>query len=122
MLESKAKIRKQKKERRHERIRARVFGTAKRPRLSVFRSNKHIFAQLIDDEKQITLASVSDQHLTKAKKNESGLDRAFSAGKLLAEKAKSQGIKTVVFDRGGYLYHGQIKKLAEGAREGGLAF
>lgn len=117
-----AKIRREKRERRHRRIRAKIFGTAERPRLSVFRSHRHILAQLIDDEKQITLVAVSDHHLNEAEKKQSPQERAFLVGKLLAEKAKAQGIKSVVFDRGGYLYHGRVKKLAEGAREGGLSF
>jgi len=100
-------------------IRGRVAGTSERPRLSVFRSNKAIYAQIIDDTKGITLASASSSKIAeKVNKVES----AGLVGKMIAEKAKSAGIQTVTFDRGGYLYHGRVKSLAEGAREGGLIF
>ncbi len=96
--------------RRHKRVRGKIKGTKKCPRLSVFRSNKHIYAQLIDDEKRKTLIAVSDS-------------QAFKVGKLIAEKAlKDLKIKKVVFDKGPYKYHGKVKALAEGAREGGLKF
>lgn len=101
-----------KKIRRHQRIRVKIFGTKERPRLSVFKSNKHIFAQLINDEKGKTLASASDLKLK----------TASEVGKLIAEKARELKIEKVVFDRGGDKYHGRIKALAEGAREGGLKF
>lgn len=113
------------RERRHIRVRARIMGTPECPRLSVFRSAKHIYAQLIDDVKGITLISANDSELPK--KNETG-DRtgkvaiAFIIGKILAEKSLEKGIKKVVFDRGGFKYHGRVKALAEGAREGGLEF
>jgi large subunit ribosomal protein L18 len=99
-----------------------IFGTAKRPRLSVFRSDKHILAQLIDDEKGVTLVSVSDLHLGKEESEKAKKDRSFLVGRVLAERAKEKKIKSVVFDRGGNLYHGRVKSLAEGAREGGLSF
>ena len=115
------KEKKEKKYRRHKRIRSRVFGTKERPRLCVFRSNKHIYAQLIDDEKGHTLVSTSDLELKNVKKLKKR-EKAFEVGKLIAEKAKKKNIKKVVFDRGGYKYHGRVKALAEGAREGGLIF
>jgi len=100
-------------------IRGRVAGTSERPRLSVFRSNKAIYAQIIDDTKGITLASASSSKIAE-KVNK--VEIAGLVGKMIAEKAKSAGIQTVTFDRGGYLYHGRVKSLAEGAREGGLIF
>jgi large subunit ribosomal protein L18 len=107
---------------RHIRVRAKIKGTAEKPRFSVFRSNKHVFLQLINDAEGETLVSVSD---TKADKKILSLpktERARLAGKKLAEKAKDKKIKKAVFDRGGYIYHGRIKAAAEGAREGGLKF
>ncbi|HEX2706793.1 MAG TPA: 50S ribosomal protein L18 [Solirubrobacterales bacterium] len=106
--------------RRRRRVRARISGTAERPRLSVFRSNRGIFAQLIDDTKGHTLAAVDwiEPDLRKI----TASDQAKKAGELLAERAKAAGVETCVFDRGGYQYHGRVKALAEGAREGGLAF
>jgi large subunit ribosomal protein L18 len=103
--------------RRHVRVRAKVVGTAERPRLVVFRSDKHIYAQLVNDDAQRTLMSVSDNKLT-GKKSE----KSTAVGKLIAEKAKAAGISKVVFDRGGYRYHGRVKAVADGAREGGLEF
>ena len=104
---------------RRRRVRARVIGSATKPRLSVFRSLNHLYAQIIDDAAGKTLLSASTKELTtKAKK----VDRASEVGKLIAEKAVKAGIKEVVFDRGGYKYHGRIKSLADGAREGGLKF
>ncbi|HWE08391.1 MAG TPA: 50S ribosomal protein L18 [Solirubrobacteraceae bacterium] len=103
---------------RRRRVRAKVSGTAARPRISVFRSNRGIFAQLIDDEARRTLASVS---WTEAElRSRTGAEQAKRAGELLAQRAIAVGIQTVVFDRGGYQYHGRVKALAEGAREGGL--
>jgi large subunit ribosomal protein L18 len=106
--------------RRHRRVRGKVSGTAERPRLAVFRSNKGIFAQLVDDETGRTLASASwlQQRSLEGTKTE----QAAAVGKALALEAKKAGVKTCVFDRGGYLYHGRVKALAEGAREGGLQF
>lgn len=103
--------------RRQRRIRAKVSGTATRPRLSVFRSNRAISAQLIDDEKAVTVASASS-----AKISGSSAEKAKAVGKNIADQAKAKQIGTVVFDRGGYLYAGAIKALADGAREGGLKF
>ncbi len=99
-------------------IRKKVAGTAERPRLSVFRSNKEIYAQLIDDINGVTLGSVSSKELKSSKGNK--VDVSSKVGQELAKRADSKGIKTAVFDRGGYPYHGRIKALAEGAREGGL--
>jgi large subunit ribosomal protein L18 len=106
--------------RRRRRVRARVVGSAERPRLSVYRSNRGIFAQLIDDSRGVTLAAVNwvEPELRKLTASE----QAKRAGELLAERAKAAGIEACVFDRGGYQYHGRVKALAEGAREGGLAF
>jgi large subunit ribosomal protein L18 len=134
----------QKRLRRHKRVRAKIFGTAKVPRLCVFRSAKHIYAQLIDDERGKTLASASNLKLTRQlndkrktrqlhettqKRTQTDtkvltrkVAAAFEVGKLIAEKAKKLKIEKVVFDRGGYKYHGRVKALAEGAREGGLKF
>ena len=94
---------------RHKRVRAKISGTPEMPRLNVFRSEANIYAQIIDDVAGVTLVSASS------------LDKAIE-GKLIAERAKAKGIENVVFDRGGYLYHGRVKALAEGAREGGLKF
>jgi large subunit ribosomal protein L18 len=107
--------------RRHKRVRGKIFGTAERPRLVVFRSNRGIEAQLIDDIDAKTLVAASWQHLKKSFKGNKSA-QAAEVGKLLAEKAKSAGIETVVFDRAGYLYHGRVKALGEAAREGGLRF
>ena len=100
------------------RIRKDVNGTAERPRLSVFRSNKQIYAQVINDLTGMTLASASSLGLEKMPKQE----QAEKVGELVAEKAKAAGVETVVFDRNGYLYHGRVKQLADGARKGGLKF
>ena|SRR5258708_32349 len=106
--------------RRRRRVRAKVIGTAARPRISVFRSNRGIFAQLIDDEGRRTIAAVNwtEPEL----RSLSGAEQASRAGALIAERAKAAGVERAVFDRGGYQYHGRVKALAEGAREGGLAF
>ncbi len=109
------------RERRHRRIRGKIAGTAERPRLAVFRSNLGISAQLIDDQTGRTLAAAGWQQLKKAFKG-SRSDQAKEVGKLLAANAKKAGVESCVFDRGGYLYHGRVKALAEGAREGGLRF
>jgi large subunit ribosomal protein L18 len=111
----------QARERRHRRIRGKVAGTAQRPRLAVFRSNKGIFAQLIDDETGTTLGGASWLGLAKSFKG-SKTEQAAEVGKAVAAAAKKAGIDEVVFDRGGYLYHGRVKALADGAREGGLRF
>lgn len=117
----KSEIKKQKRYRRHKRVRAKIFGTAFRPRLSVFRSAKHIWAQLIDDEKAKTLLTASDLELKKLRVKDKK-EKAREVGKLIAQKALKNKIEKVVFDRGGYKYHGRIKAFAEGAREGGLKF
>jgi large subunit ribosomal protein L18 len=106
--------------RRRRRVRAKVRGTAERPRLSVFRSNRGIQAQVIDDVSGHTLAAVNwtEGDLKELK----SMDQAKRAGELLAERAKAAGVESVVFDRGGYRYHGRVKALADGAREGGLTF
>ena len=105
---------------RRRRVRAKVHGSAERPRISVFRSNRGVFAQLIDDDAGRTLAAVNwtDADLRGLKP----MEQATRVGGLLAERAKAAGIESVVFDRGGYQYHGRVKALAEGAREGGLTF
>jgi large subunit ribosomal protein L18 len=108
----------------HHRIRKKVRGTAARPRLAVFRSLKHISVQAIDDERGHTLASAStlERHLREALKSGGNIEAARAVGGLIAERLKALGIETVVFDRGGYLYHGRVKALAEAARAGGLKF
>ena len=105
---------------RRRRVRAKVHGSAVRPRISVFRSNRGIFAQLIDDDAGVTLASV--QWTEESLRTLKPMEQATEAGKLLAARAKDAGVDTAVFDRGGYQYHGRVKALAEGAREGGLSF
>ncbi len=132
----------EKRIRRHKRVRAKIFGTREIPRLYVFRSSKHIYAQIIDDEKSKTLVSTKDQEINSKIKNQKTkpqikdektkekekVDRkakiasAYQVGLLIAEKALGEKIEKVVFDRGGYQYHGRVKALAEGAREGGLKF
>jgi large subunit ribosomal protein L18 len=106
--------------RRRRRVRAKVHGTAERPRLSVFRSNRGMFAQLVDDDSGRTLAAAQ---WTEADVRGLGRDeQAKKVGELLAQRAKEAGVETCIFDRGGYQYHGRVKALAEGAREGGLSF
>ncbi|MCX7778976.1 MAG: 50S ribosomal protein L18 [Patescibacteria group bacterium] len=134
-MNMKMKRKDQRKERRHRRVRAKIFGTKNRPRLSVFRSLKHIYAQIINDEVGNTLVAASDLEFRKSKplvkskkiKEEKGMKAgkiavAYQVGKLIAEKALKKKIKKVVFDRGGFKYHGRIKALADGARDGGLVF
>jgi large subunit ribosomal protein L18 len=108
------------RERRHKRVRSKVFGSAERPRLVVFRSNRGIEAQLGDDVDSKTLAAASWLNLKSFKGDKTA--QAEAVGKALAAAAKAAGVETCVFDRGGYLYHGRVKALAEGAREGGLKF
>lgn len=105
---------------RHRRIRGKISGTAERPRLSIFRSNKNIYAQLIDDVAGVTFASAStlDENVSDATK----VEQAAAVGKAIAEAAKAKNISTVVFDRSGYLYHGRVQALADAARENGLDF
>lgn len=107
----------QSRERLHMRIRQKIRGTAERPRLSVFRSNESIYCQLIDDLAGVTLAAASSKGCNGTK-----TEQAAEVGKLIAERAKEKGIEVVVFDRGGYRYHGRVTALANGAREGGLKF
>jgi large subunit ribosomal protein L18 len=104
--------------RRHNRIRAKVSGTSLRPRLTVFKSNSYIYAQIIDDTKGITLSAVSDMGM----KGKTKTARAKLAGEALAKSAKTKGLSAVVFDRGGFIYTGRVRAFAEGAREGGLVF
>lgn len=108
--------------RRHNRVRANIKGTSDRPRVSVFKSNKHIFVQLIDDESRKTILSSKDSSSSKSKLKGGKSEKASEIGKVIAEKAKLVGISEVVFDRGGYKYHGRVKALAEGLRAGGLKF
>ncbi len=115
-----AKTLKQKRQLKHYRVRARISaGTAERPRLNVFKSNTGIYAQVINDETGITVASASTKTL---KLNGNNIENASKVGKAVAEAAKSAGVNEVVFDRGGYIYHGKVKALAEAAREAGLKF
>jgi len=109
------------RERIHTRIRRKVRGTSERPRLAVFRSLCHIYAQVIDDSKGVTIASASSAEKSSSVKG-GHVSGATAIGKVVADRAKEKGIKAVVFDRGGYLYHGRIKALAEAAREAGLEF
>ncbi len=114
----------ERRQRIHYRIRKVVNGTAERPRMVVFRSNKQIYVQVIDDLKGVTLVSASsiDKALAPECKGKNGIETAAIVGKAIAERALAQGITTISFDRGGYLYHGRVKSLADAAREGGLIF
>jgi len=109
----------QARKRRHARVRAKVHGTAERPRLAVYRSNRSVYAQLIDDVQGHTLAA-ADSRSVGSEGDKTAQSKAV--GQLIAERAKAAGIDTVVFDRGGYIYHGRVKAVADGAREGGLNF
>lgn len=104
------------------RIRGRISGTTSRPRLSVYRSNKDIYAQIIDDSNGVTICAASSREAGIREINDNKVAKASLVGKKLAEKAVAAGIKAVIFDRGGYLYHGRVKSLADAAREGGLEF
>lgn len=115
---NKSKIKKQKIERRHKRIRARIIGTSDVPRLSIYRSNKYIYAQLIDDSVSRTIISLSSVKM----KGKTFVERSHETGKEIAKIAEGKKIKKVVFDRGGFRYTGRVRALAEGAREGGLKF
>lgn len=117
---NKGNIKNEKRARCRGRIRAKISGTKERPRLSVFRSNTGLYVQLIDDGSGQTIVSASTREIEK--KGKGKLETSQELGKLLAEKAKGEGIETVVFDRGGYQYHGRVRALAEGARAGGLKF
>jgi large subunit ribosomal protein L18 len=110
------------RKKRHARVRTKLSGTAARPRLNVYRSNKHIYAQLIDDVNGVTLASASTLDKEVSLESTSNKDAAVMIGELVAKRAVEKGIKSVVFDRGGYLYHGRIQALADAARENGLEF
>lgn len=116
--------REQARQRRHARVRRKVAGTAERPRLNVYRSNQHIYAQVIDDTSGRTIASAStlDKELRAQLAELSSEERAKAIGRTVAERASAQGVQTVVFDRGGYPYHGRVKILAEASREAGLRF
>jgi large subunit ribosomal protein L18 len=111
-----AKTKRDARLRRHTRVRKKVAGNETRPRLAVFRSNRHIYAQLIDDGRAVTIAAASDAEV----KGDDKTARAKAVGELLASRAKDAGVESAVFDRGGRLYHGRVAALAEGAREGGL--
>ena len=104
------------------RIRTKIHGTAANPRLSVFRSNKDIYAQLINDDNGTTIAAASSREKDIAAQGGNKVAKSLSVGKSLAQKAKALGVETCIFDRGGYLYHGRVKSVADGAREGGLKF
>jgi large subunit ribosomal protein L18 len=123
-MSNNAKLRREARIRRHRRVRKKIVGTPERPRLSVFRSNKHLVLQVIDDTQGRTLAAASSLDKTLREGLKTGADKAAAAavGKLVAERALAAGVKEVVFDRGAYLYHGRVKALADAAREGGLAF
>ena len=110
------------RKKRHARVRSKITGTAERPRLNVFRSNKHIYAQLIDDTRGVTLVSASTLDQAFEGDSNSNAEAAAKVGETVAKRAAEQGLKSVVFDRGGYLYHGRVKALAEAARENGLEF
>ncbi|MFA6158733.1 MAG: 50S ribosomal protein L18 [Candidatus Paceibacterota bacterium] len=112
-------IKKQKRVRRHAKIRSRVFGTKEMPRLAIFRSNRYVYAQLIDDDAAKTIVSASS---LEAKGKEKKVDVAFTVGKEIAQKAVALKVEKVIFDRGGFGYKGRVKALADGAREGGLKF
>ena len=118
----KPKSKRELRDRRHLRVRKRISGTPERPRLVVFRSSKHIYAQLVDDVARRTVAAVSDLTRDLPTAGTGKTARSRAVGLLLAERAKGHGITRVVFDRGGYRYHGRVKAVAEGARQGGLEF
>jgi large subunit ribosomal protein L18 len=120
----KQQVRKPIVQKRHKSIRVKLAGTAEFPRLAVFRSTKHIYAQLIDDENNVTLASASsnDKELKEKLSHGGNVDAAKAVGEAIAKKAKKAGIECVVFDRGGFLYHGRVAALADAAREAGLMF
>ena len=122
-----ASVKQLKRQRRHKKIRARIHGSQERPRLFVFRSQKHIYAQLINDDKAEVLLSASDKEIKETKlegKEKYGrkINIAFEVGKIIAKKSITKSIEKVVFDRGGIVFHGRVKALADGAREGGLKF
>ncbi|WP_078415012.1 50S ribosomal protein L18 [Priestia abyssalis] len=110
------------RKKRHARVRAKLSGTTVRPRLNVYRSNQHIYAQIIDDVNSVTIASASTMDKELSLEGTSNVDAAQKVGELVAKRAVEKGVKEVVFDRGGYLYHGRVKALADAAREAGLQF
>jgi len=116
------KTRNERRQRRHMRARQKINGTAERPRLVVYRSLKHTYAQLVDDERGVTLAEANDRAEGLVREKDGKVGAAFGVGKLLATKAGEIGIKRVVFDRGGYPYHGRVRAVADGARDAGLEF
>lgn len=121
-LTGRPKTREARRVRRHLRLRKKVAGTAERPRLVVFRSLKHTYAQLVDDDRSATLVAASDLQKDFEAAGKGKVGQAVGVGKLIAERAKAQGISSVVFDRGGYPFHGRVKAVADGARDGGLEF
>ena len=121
-MSDQAKVRREARIRRHRRVRKKVLGTAERPRLAVYRSNKHISAQIIDDSAGRTLVAASTVEPSVRGGARGNTDGAKTVGRLVAERAKAAGIDRVVFDRGGYLYHGRVAALADAAREAGLEF
>ena len=112
----------ERRKRRHLRVRNKVSGTPERPRLVVFRSSKHIYAQVVDDQRGVTLLGASDRTEGVQVDGKGKTAKSFALGKLIAERAKAKGIAKVVFDRGGFKYHGRVKAVADGARKGGLEF
>ena len=118
-MKNQEKIKQENKIKRHNKVRAKIFGNAETPRLNVYKSNKGLFIQLIDDQAGVTLASINDKEI---KSGKTKIDKAKEAGKLIAKKAVEKKINKVVFDRGGCKYHGRIKAVADGAREEGLEF
>jgi large subunit ribosomal protein L18 len=116
------RTREERRYRRHLRVRKKVAGTGARPRLVVFRSSKSVYAQLVDDDRGVTLLGVCDRSEGILVEGSGKVARSRAAGRLLAEKARAAGVSKVVFDRGGYRYHGRVRAVAEGAREGGLEF
>ena len=127
-MAAKVKSKKQKRQQRHERQRRNIFGTEERPRLAVYRSNEHIYAQVIDDSKHegkghtLCACSTLTPAIRESLETGANVDAASKVGAAIAEKAKALNISTVVFDKGGFLYHGRVKAVAEAAREGGLVF
>ena len=121
-MSDKSKAKRDARHRRHQRVRKHVQGSGERPRLAVFRSNKHIYAQVIDDVAGRTLAAASTEDSSLKGSTGGNVDAATKVGALVAERAKAAGIDKVVFDRGGFRYHGRVAALAEAAREGGLSF
>ncbi len=124
MAETKGKKKYQARKRRQRRVRAKVYGTAERPRLNIFRSNENIFAQIINDDEGLTLASAStiDTEIAPQVQDKTKSESAKVVGQVLADRAKKAGVENVIFDRGGFQYHGRVAALAEGAREAGLKF